>query len=722
MSLHESQVVAMARMFVGREAERATFAAGCASALSGAPRLFLLHGPPGIGKTSLLHAFAAHALQVGFRVMEAHAEELGRSPGGIAQALEALLRPARPAQADASPVALLLDGWERVRALDEVAQAALLRLVEGRCVVVLAGREPPSAGIRASELFRRSIVPIALRALTGPEAISFLDRRKVPAARQREILAFANGYPLALALAADAWRNDGVTRAFSPTDSLIGTLWDHFFASIPDEHAHAALDACAVLRLTDEESVAALFPECDARRGFAWLRDLSFVERTEGGLYLHDLARDLAVRDMKWRNPRRYAEVLRRALDRICRRFERLSGDASDATPGTAVRLRAPRELARLPAPPVAGCPAEWHSALAEFSCLFRGITTAGAGLFVPGNLDLTVEAGDACGLEEACAAIRKYEGDEQAGVAAHWYARQPSSLTVVRGPAGELVAFVFNVRVDRTDASDREKDPVIARAWRWMEREMAGRPWGEVFFARHWMTVEAYQGLHGASALCGSIMVAPFLRSEHASFAFQTFWKEYLDSTLQAFESVFLPRKLPEFTFVAGDREQLVVCYDRRGATAVQWLEGVAQRALSKAEDGPATTLHLPFTPVALERDAFVAAVRDALRALEDPAALAVSPLLDARMVVAASSPAASRDERVAALRAVLVAAIDALEGEGAPLRSVLRATYLAGGGTHERAAESLRLSYGTFRRYLARGVEALIGRLWLLDGGEPR
>lgn len=67
---------------VGREAELAVLDAQIAAALAGQPRLLLIGGEPGIGKTRLLDALTERARAAGFETLIGHAYPEGHSPYG----------------------------------------------------------------------------------------------------------------------------------------------------------------------------------------------------------------------------------------------------------------------------------------------------------------------------------------------------------------------------------------------------------------------------------------------------------------------------------------------------------------------------------------------------------------------------------------------------------------------------------------------------------------
>ena len=111
------------------------------------------------------------------------------------------------------------------------------------------------------------------------------------------------------------------------------------------------------------------------------------------------------------------------------------------------------------------------------------------------------------------------------------------------------------------------------------------------------------------------------------------------------------------------------------------------------------------------LDRAAFTAAVRTALREWGRLDRLATSPLLSGRLLARASG-----GRTVEALRAVVEEAAATL-ADSPRDRSAYRAlhhTYLQPAGTQQAAADLLRLPMSTYRRHLAAGVDRLTEILW--------
>ena len=134
------------RTFVGRRRELASFD----DALGGRSprRVLLVHGPGGIGKTTLLLEFRGRARDAGRTAVLIDAREIDPSPEGFEQAVLVALggRPGngQPAELLAGAV-LLVDGYEQLRPIHGWLRQAFLPALPADGLVVLAGRDAPAA-------------------------------------------------------------------------------------------------------------------------------------------------------------------------------------------------------------------------------------------------------------------------------------------------------------------------------------------------------------------------------------------------------------------------------------------------------------------------------------------------------------------------------------------------------------------------------------------------
>ena len=290
------------RRFIGRAAEQALFEAAISAAEL---PFYILHiyGPGGVGKTSLLRQFAQICQTHGVAAYTLDARNSEPSPDSflagltLAMAADASESPADALAQRASRQVILVDTFELLSPLEDWLRDAFLPQLPETVLVVFAGRNPLSPAWRADPGWQPFLRTAALRNLTPEEGRSYLQQRNLPAAELQAVLDFTHSYPLALSLVADLYdqRPDFHFVAAAAPD-IVKMLLEQFLQRAPGPAHRAALEACALVRVTTESLLAEMLNMPHPDDLFEWLRSLSFIETRPGGLFPHDLARELAGR------------------------------------------------------------------------------------------------------------------------------------------------------------------------------------------------------------------------------------------------------------------------------------------------------------------------------------------------------------------------------------------------------------------------------------------
>ncbi len=406
-----------AATFVGRDAERAFLLRLVAD---DGPVVAFVHGPAGIGKSSLLAVFAAEA---DARVITVHGEAFEPTEAGFLRALDADAH----SLADAldrlceheERVVIAIDGYERLLLLDDWLRRVLVPALPAHARVAVFGRDAPGAAwVRA---FGPSLAVRELDSLPAREAAALLARLGVPPDRVAPLNRVLRGHPLSLRLAA--------ATGDAPAVPALDELARSYLRALP-ESTRAALDAACVVRRVTDRLMAAMLDDEDALER---LRVLPFVSAAGDGLVVHDVLREAVAAELA-------------ATDRP--RHRRLRAAAWR-------QLRT--ELATAENDP-------WPSA-AEMLYLLDGAAVRDA--FFPVGAPLySVEPAVADDGPMIAAIAERHEPPAGAALLRTWWELVPDAFSVARDAMGDVAGF--SAVCERTDlpAPLFDRDPVAA-VWR---------------------------------------------------------------------------------------------------------------------------------------------------------------------------------------------------------------------------------------------------------------
>jgi hypothetical protein len=693
-TLAERLHAARQRQFVGRLEECQGFEAALR-----APELpyavLHIYGPGGVGKTTLLSAFERSALAAGIGVVRLDARNIEASPEGFLFAVSLTLglepgqSPIPALGARESRQVLMIDTFELLSPLDGWMREHFLPQLGAETLVVLSGRRPPSQGWRADPGWADLVRAVPLRNLQPDESAEYLRRRGLPSDQHAAVLEFTHGHPLALSLVADTFSqraNPGATfdARLDLEPDVVKTLLERFLEQVPGPAHRAALEACALVRLTTEALLAVMLEVEDARELFEWLRGLSFVESGPLGVFPHDLAREAICHDLRWRNPDWNRELHRRARGYYTSRLQKTRGLEQQRLLMDDVYLHRENPMVK----PFL----KWG----EFGSVYGE----------------TAKTSDHAALIEI---VRTHQGETEARAAAHWFARQPQNLTIYRDAGRQPAGLLLKIDLHEATPDDLEADPIAARAWSFAQRQGQARDGEPVLLFRLWMAREGHQSVTPTQSLIFIQVVQAYLSTPRLSWSFfpcidMDFWRPaltYMD--LQQ-----LPVEYEVSDFPGGARRFGVFGRDWRAMGIAGWLEMLGERELA-TEPMAASVPPMQAAPIAvLSKPEFEEAVRNALREYNRPTQLARNPLVRSRLVAERSDPARQADAQT--LRRVMLEAAQtlSLNPRDEKLYRALEATYFEPAMTQELAAERLELPFSTFRRHLTAGVARLADTLW--------
>src|SRR3712207_1622431 len=215
--LGERLRAARRRWFVGREVERELFRAALRA--EDLPFCVLyIHGPGGVGKTTLLAELARIAEEESAAAYTIDARNVEAMPEAFVAALRAPLD-LESAQDPLDALAgrpgrhvVLVDTYETLAPLDAWLRDVFLPDLPDNVLLVLAGRQPLGAGWRADPGWQTLLRKVPLRNLPPAESRQYLAQQDIPAGQHGAVLAFTHGHPLALSLVAELVAQRGDAR------------------------------------------------------------------------------------------------------------------------------------------------------------------------------------------------------------------------------------------------------------------------------------------------------------------------------------------------------------------------------------------------------------------------------------------------------------------------------------------------------------------------------
>jgi hypothetical protein len=577
---------------------------------------------------------------------------------------------------------IFLDTYETITPLDDWFREVFLPQLPENAVVVVASRHSPSIAWRTDPGWQTPIRQIPLRNLSPDESRTYLKQRSVPEDQYPKILDFTHGHPLALSLIADVLTQRPGT-LFQPDESpdVIRALMDELVSKVPSPAHRAALEICSLVRLTTESLLTEVLNTSDAHELFEWLTALSCIEASRGGLFLHDLVREVLVADLRWRNPEWYAEL----RQRIRIYYTRL--------------LQQNRDLM------------QQQRILLDYLFLHRdnGMVRPFFEWQIRGTM-LADRLHDS-DHEKIADVVTNYEGEESASLARYWMRRRPEGVVIIRGADQQFAGFLMMVALHEVSEADFVTDPALFAASEYLNQQAPLRPGEKATMFRFWMAEDTYQDVSLVQSLLFIHMVrhcltTPGLAYTFFCFADPEFWSQPLEY------AAFYRIEKADFD-VAGYRYG-IYGYDWRATPPSTWLAHMAEKETALF---PTMTEHQPTEElIVLSKSAFAQAVRDALRDFVNIEALHSNPLLRSRLILGTAGVSAGLSERAATLIALLRDTIGSLQQSPRQMKlyRALYHTYIQPASTQEEASELLDVPFSSFRRHLKTGIDYIIEALW--------
>jgi hypothetical protein len=462
--------------FVGRERELALMLGE-----PGAPPPVVthVHGPAGIGKSSLLHAFAERERAAGSTVITIDCRTIEPTERGF---LGELSRRAGEEIGDVhtavswldrlgSKVVLILDDYEVFRLMDTWLRRALLPALSKDVRVVLAGREPPVSVWLTSPEWQRLFRTVVLGPLPADEAETVLRRSGVTDdTKVHGLNRLAHGNPLALRLAASAALDrPGAGPEEIAIHESFTQLTSRFLEGVDDPAARELLRAASVMRRITRPLLEAIRPGVSDDE-WELVRKLPFLDACPDGLRIHDALREAVAGLLRSSDPERYLAYRRLAWRQL----------------REGLRTVTPAELWRY---------------TADMLYLIENPVVREA-FFPTGEQGLAVEQA----REEDHAAVReiieRHEPATMARALEAWWEDQPGAYSVVRDPDGRVVGFYCMCEADALSPRLAGIDPVVSGWVEHLDRDPLPKN-EKTLLLRRWLGDEPGESPSSIQAAC---------------------------------------------------------------------------------------------------------------------------------------------------------------------------------------------------------------------------
>lgn len=433
------------------------------------PLVVFVHGLGGMGKTTLLEAFARAAQEQGSAVVQLDCGQIEPTPRGFLEALPGAFPGGTPEPdlghvvgklADlGARVVLSLDTFEAFRLVDSWLRQDLVPALPANTRVVIAGRHPPNPAWQASPAPNTAIRTIPLHPLERTASLELLQHLGLGPDHAERVSRFVAGHPLLLQIAGAAVaERPWLDLAEAAIPEAIGTVTQLYLHDL-DAVTRRATDAASVVRRVTEPLLAAMVPDQHSHRAQERLRELPFVRDTPQGLALHETLQTVIASALQASDPGTHRAYRRAAWEQL--RKELRGAARSDAWRYTADML------------------------------YLIGNPVVREAFFPTRSQTHVVEPARPDDAEQIAAIVADHEPPAGAACLACWWTRLRTSFRVARDRDGSVVGFSCMLEHRQAQRSWLDDDPV-AQAWM---LHLAAHPVDdeeEVLLLPRWLTRES--------------------------------------------------------------------------------------------------------------------------------------------------------------------------------------------------------------------------------------
>ena len=431
----------------------------------GGPRVVHIHGVSGIGKSTLIRAFAEVERNRRRTVRLLDGREFEPTERGFLHQLSRSMRIERPTllkisrslSAVAKPVLIVLDSYELLGLLDAWLRQSFIVGLKENVRLILVSRFSPAPQWTEAPEWRGKFRSFQLQPISESAALELLASLGTDPSSARELAKFAHGHPLALVIGGAAAMQLPMAAGRTP-HTAISTLAHRFLEEVEDPQLREALRAASVVRRVTRSLLRALMQDSADDSMFDRLTKIPFIEPARDGLIVHDAAREAIRADLEAIDPKTFQRYRRAA-------WQQLAHEAKSAA--TLDLWRYTADLIFLIDNPVVR-EAFFPSDVAQFY-----VERAGAR--------------DAAAILDIAAA---HDGDPGARIIERWRKYLPQAFYVIRDAHAQVAGFYC--LFDPRDAAPSlfERDP-LASSWARHLRKNPLPKGQTALFLRRWLSRE---------------------------------------------------------------------------------------------------------------------------------------------------------------------------------------------------------------------------------------
>ncbi|MUT64755.1 LuxR family transcriptional regulator [Paenibacillus sp. NEAU-GSW1] len=299
-------------------------------------KILNVYGTAGIGKSSLLDEFRSLALSKNSVCVTIDGEGFVKTAEDLCLLVLDAIDPQRKtdrtdsqlfhicvqtlnALSERKRVCLFIDGYESMESMDYWLREFFLKKLHSNVTVVIAGRHPLSEAWMLSPVWRRLITRLPLADLDFEAVARYAEYMHVqhPGTVKR-LWRISRGHPLTMSLITFLLGQDGSNDSFHDSEEAnydtLAYIVNQWLREVPGEHLRPIIEAACVLRRFNQESLSFVLEREMSASEFYQLIRFSFVRKVDKGWMVHNLMREMTMREFSSRMPQQYEQLRNRAL------------------------------------------------------------------------------------------------------------------------------------------------------------------------------------------------------------------------------------------------------------------------------------------------------------------------------------------------------------------------------------------------------------------------